>query len=83
MRYVGKVRYYLHRCVVSFVMESHEDTRIVYMRVCDTCDNAVLRQNREIAVNMFDSLHCVFWSFEIKRPSLIVANDQRHRCRSI
>ena len=54
-------------------MESGKDTKVVCIRVCDTCDNAVLQQNRAIATNIFYSLDFVFWSLDIKRRSVVVA----------
>jgi len=52
-------------CVPSIViMESGEDTHVVFIRICDTCDNAVL-QNQAITINMSESLNCVFLSLDI------------------
>ena len=57
---------FLRWCVPTIViMESDEDTRVVFIRVCDTCDNAV-QQNKAIAINMSESLHCVFLSLDIE-----------------
>ena len=64
----------MRRCVVSIaVIESGEHSRVVFIRVCDTCDNAVRQQNQAIGINMSDSLRCVFWSLEIGRRSLVDA----------
>lgn len=50
-------------------MESDDKTCVV----CDTCHNAVLQQNRATAIQVSESLHCVFWSLEIERRSLVAA----------
>ena len=64
----------LRWCAPSVViMEAGEDTRVVFVRVCDTCDNPVLQQNQAIAVYMSDWLHCVFLSLDIERCSLVAA----------
>ena len=45
MHYYNGVRVSMRGCVPSIViMESGEDTRVVFIRVCDTCAFARLRQ---------------------------------------
>ena len=64
-------------------MDSGEDTHVVFIRVCDTCDNVVVQQNQAIAINMSDSLQWLFLSLDIERRSLVAAklkpNVPRHR----
>ena len=63
LHYIGTFRVSSRWCVFSVaVMESGEDMHSCIIRVCDTCDNAVLQKNREVSINMSDALHCVFWS---------------------
>ena len=60
-------------------MESGEDTRVVFIRVCDTCDNAVLQQNQEIAISKSDSLRCVLHGESSKRlASPRNTKDKKH-----
>ena len=77
MRYVGRVRVSrrsLNICFVSIaMMESGVETCAVCTCVRDTCANAVLQQKRTIAIRVSHSLHCVFWSLDIERRSLIAA----------
>ena len=54
-------------------MESGEDTRIVFIRVRDTCGITVLQQNQAIAMNNSDLLQCVFLSLDIVSHSLVAA----------
>ena len=54
-------------------MDSGENTLFLSNCVCDTCDNPMLQQNREIAASMSDSQHCVFWSHKLERRRLVVA----------
>ena len=54
-------------------MESGKDTRCICIRVCDTRNNAVLRQNQAIVIKISDSLHCVFLSLVMERLSLVRA----------
>ena len=55
------------------ILGSYEETRVVCIRVCDTCDNAVLQQNRAMATRLSNLLRCLFRSFEIHRRSLVAA----------
>ena len=74
MLYIGRVRVSLLWFVPTIVIkESGEDTRVVFIRVCDTCDNAVLQQNQAIPINISDSLNFVFLSLDIERRSLVAA----------
>ena len=53
MRYVVEFSVCLHWCVVSIaIKESGEDTRVVFIRVCETCDNTVPQKNRALAMNV-------------------------------
>ena len=64
----------LQWCVTTnVIIELGEDTRVVFIHACDTCDNAVLHQNQAIAINMSDSLHCMFLSLDNERRSLVAA----------
>ena len=54
-------------------MESGKTAGVLCIRVCDTRDNAVLQQNRAIAIQVSASLQSVFWSVEIKMRSPFAA----------
>ena len=68
---------YLCWYIVSIaIIGSDEDTRVVCIRECDTCDNAVLQQSRAVAVLLPEALHCLSWSLEIERRSLVAARPK-------